>query len=520
MARNVHIEEINKVKLPAVVDMEDRGLKFCKTPIRAVATLDSVDLDKNSRLGLAYKFDSIFVELVRQSDGVEIAAPGIAVNFPHQSDAVGFVIDWRQLTRIGPGGTELAQDCYKVKVNWTLGVAAGSFFECSIELRQYNTMNTEGYCNIFVVLNDLVKLQGINYKDSGFASTLMFEGQFGFMQPNYVTTNNIYSSDSSRRKVDIKSIKTYELRTNQLLSCITQQLDEDYLLAANQIYITDWNANNHIQKKYTSYPVILSKDESPSFEYGTGVYASMKVVFKDKQQLHESKYSGDIKGSDNIILELPAIIGAPAESLSVISSKKLLKTNQTVSFRTGDDGDTQRGRIVSDTVLDGNNPFGNNARFTGFTGGYHDGVNYLTVEGVITTEVLAFPEGVTLDWSVFDETLGVVLTYIYNFYNQLPLSDWNNAVDNALAFTTATFTGWSIANKREVQNLDSYRRGLEGLMPFDVQGNSIWCGSNSFVTATSAFLFNMTTNDMRRLAKTSIGYPLPVRYTTLAELGL
>jgi hypothetical protein len=313
--KNVHIEEIDKVRLPSVVSMEDRGAEFCKTPIRAVATLSSVDLDKNSRLGLAYKFDSIDVYLERKSDGVTIPAPGIAVTFPNQSDACGFVIDWRQVTKtVGPL-TTLAVDCYRVKVNYTKGTAAGTFYECSIDLREYNNFNTEGFVNLFVVLNDLVKDHGINYKDSGFASTLMFRGQFGYMQPNYVTTNNIYSGDSSRRKVDIKSIKTFELRTNHLLSCVTQQLDEDYLLAANQIYITDWNANNHIQGKYVNFPLIISQEESPSFEYDTGVYAKMKVIFNKKQQLHESKYSGDIKGSDNIILELPTLIGSQVNAI-------------------------------------------------------------------------------------------------------------------------------------------------------------------------------------------------------------
>jgi hypothetical protein len=313
MAKNVHIEEVSKIRIPSVATMEDRGLKFCKTPIRAVATLDSVDLDKNSRLGLAYKFDVITVELERQRDGVTIPAPGIAVNFPHQSDAIGFIIDWRQLTRSGPGGVELDQGCYRVKVNWTAGIAAGFFYECSINLLQYNNFNTEDHVNMFVVLNDYVKHQGINYKDSGFATTIMFRGQFGYMQPNYLTVNNIYSSDDSRRKVDIKAIRTYELRTNQLLSCVTQQIDERYLLAANQIYITDWNANNHVRGEYVNFPVILSEDESPSFEYNTGVFAKMTAVFKDKQQLFESKYNGDIKGSDNIILELPLLIGSGAE---------------------------------------------------------------------------------------------------------------------------------------------------------------------------------------------------------------
>ena len=108
--RNVHIETVNKIRLPSITIDLDRGNRACKIPTRAFATLDSIDWEKNSRLGLAYKFDAITVSLIRQRDGAEIPAPGIAVAFPHQSDAVGFVIDWRQLTK--NGGTELDQGCY------------------------------------------------------------------------------------------------------------------------------------------------------------------------------------------------------------------------------------------------------------------------------------------------------------------------------------------------------------------------------------------------------------------------
>ena len=43
---------------------------------------------------------------------------------------------------------------------------------------------------------------------------------------------------------------------------------------------------------------------------------------------------------------------------------KVLKTNQTVSYRTGDDGDLQKGREVDFYTLSANNPFGNTNRFT------------------------------------------------------------------------------------------------------------------------------------------------------------
>jgi hypothetical protein len=474
MAQNVHIEEINKVKLPAVVDMDDRGLKFCKTPIRAVATLDSVDLDKNSRLGLAYKLGNITVMLERQSDGAEILAPGIEVEFPYQSDAVGFVIDWRQLTRTGPAGIELAQDCYRVRVDWSTGTVSGSFYECSIELLEYNNLNTEGYVNLFVVLNDYVKHQGINYKDSGFASTLMFEGQFGFMQPNYLTTNNIYSSDSSRRKIDIKAIRTYELRTNQLLSCVTQQLDEEYLLAANQIYITDWNANNHIQNKYTSYAVILSEDESPSFEYDQGVYASMKVIFKDKQQHDESKYSGDIKGSDNIILNLPVLIGAEAISGS---GDMIPKTNQNISYGDDDDGDLKEGRDDSFFVLPTGrpNPYGNLTKLTDEFG------------------TLVFASGIVIDWSTWngDKVIG----YTKNYYGVI--ANWDLCRTGAPLLSLGTFnSGWRLTNVRELTNLFDYSQPMSVLNydPFFI-GNNVNLTTSTTYPSSPGFVYISQVNN-------------------------
>jgi len=46
------------------------------------------------------------------------------------------------------------------------------------------------------------------------------------------------------------------------------------------------------------------------------------------------------------------------------STAKLMKTGQTISYATNDDGDLEAGRNTSFTVLAENNPFGNTNRFT------------------------------------------------------------------------------------------------------------------------------------------------------------
>lgn len=313
----VHKENFAKINLPPDAIREDKGAVFCSEPQLVLASLDDAAYYKNDRTGIAYKFDEMTIEL-EDALGILSPAPGITVNFPHQPDAKGFVIDWRQVVN----GSILKQGCYKVRVNWELQGNSGWFYFGSYNLKEYSPFNALGTVRMFVVLDDLVRKQGINYKDSGFASTLRFRGQFGYMQPKYDTENIIYS-DRRREKVRNEALRTYELRSNYLLSCMTRLIDEETLLTANQIYISDHNANNHVQDTYYDYPVILSEEESPTFEYTDSVYAKIKAVFVDKVAYYESKYDGSIKGSENIILQLPTVTtggGGICENAQVFNS--------------------------------------------------------------------------------------------------------------------------------------------------------------------------------------------------------
>lgn len=307
-AKEVHKQDFEIVQLPKDAIREDRGVKFCGEPQLVLFSLQDAAYYKNDRTGLAYKFDDMTVEL-EATDGTLTNAPGINVNFPNQSDAVGFVIDWRQ---VGVSG------CYKVKISWTKSGVSGWFYFGSFRLLPYSVENALGTVRLFVVLNDLVRKQGINYKDSGFATTIRFSGTFGYMQPKYETENIIYGN-RVRNKVRQEALRTYELRTNYLLSCMTRQIDEEILLTANQIYVTDHNANNHVQDYY-DFPVIISEEESPQFEYTNSVYAKMTAVFLDKVAVHESKYDGNIQGSENVILELPTVTSDGGGLINVSNS--------------------------------------------------------------------------------------------------------------------------------------------------------------------------------------------------------
>lgn len=111
----------------------------------------------------------------------------------------------------------------------------------------------------------------------------------------------------------------------------------------------------------------------------------------------------------------------------------LVKTGQTTSYRTGDDGDLEKGRAVDFSTLNVNNPFGNTNRFTDELGGQ------------------TYTNDIVIDWSTYDTVAGTVLGY----YRVLSATqDWNNAVDNALLTSVGSYTsGWYLPNIYQLENI-------------------------------------------------------------------
>jgi hypothetical protein len=113
----------------------------------------------------------------------------------------------------------------------------------------------------------------------------------------------------------------------------------------------------------------------------------------------------------------------------------LMKTGQTTSYRTGDDGDFEAGRAVDFFTLASNNPFGNTNRFTDELGGQ------------------TYTNDIVIDWSTFDGTTVLGWRRTDNGVN----ITWNNAIDGALAVSIGSFTtGWRLPNWLELNSLGDH----------------------------------------------------------------
>jgi hypothetical protein len=176
----------------------------------------------------------------------------------------------------------------------------------------------------------------------------------------------------------------------------------------------------------------------------------------------------------------------PANS-PTYASARLLKTGQTTSYRTGDDGDYEAGRGTDFLTLLANNPFGNTNRFTSEVG------------------TQTYTNNIVIDWSTYD---GVSVLGYY----RIILSDnisWNNAIDLALTKTIGGFSSWRMCNNNELSNICNFgvtSSSLFNYTPFSITSNlNVWCSTTSPLSTTNAFILGTTSGDFSGAAKTTNG---------------
>jgi hypothetical protein len=183
----------------------------------------------------------------------------------------------------------------------------------------------------------------------------------------------------------------------------------------------------------------------------------------------------------------------------------LMKTGQTISYRTGDDGDLEAGRATSFTVLASNNPFGNTNRFTDELGGQ------------------TYTNNIVIDWSTYNGStvLGLSRAAIATG------NTWNQAIDNSLAFSVGTFTsGWRLPNIREIFNLTNYVNDQNNLLNYSPlnlssSGRVYWSSTTIIGTTTFAYAFNNIGLTTQQAKTSSVAFTyFPVRTFTVTGTTL
>lgn len=186
------------------------------------------------------------------------------------------------------------------------------------------------------------------------------------------------------------------------------------------------------------------------------------------------------------------------------STAKLMKTNQTTSYRTGDDGDIEAGRDTSFTVLAEHNPFGNTNRFTDELGG--------------TT----YTNNIVIDWSTYDGSK--VLGWYRTAMPTVGTYTWNQAIDAGIAFTKGPFTtGWKLANIAEYFSLYNFANTPANKLnyaPFSLVGDFWTSTTDANLTINAYYVINSVQLHFYTVGKTAGIKSVFNRYFTVSGTTL
>ena len=180
----------------------------------------------------------------------------------------------------------------------------------------------------------------------------------------------------------------------------------------------------------------------------------------------------------------------------------LMKSGQTTSYRTGDDGDLEAGRATNFTTLASNNPFGNTNRFTSELG------------------TQTYTNNIVIDWSTYDGATVLGISRVAIATGQT----WNNAVDGSLSYSVGTFTsGWRLINMKEMFNLINFANDQNNLLNYSPlnlssSGRVYWSSTTNLAATTQAYVLN-NVGLMNVVAKTtSVAYTY-IRVRTFTVTG-
>ena len=278
--RNVHKKDFKKVSIPSQEERENRGFEPCKKPNIVLVDPSSEKMYKNHFTSIAFIADEITPTI--ELDGQEVAISGDALNFPHQENAVGYTVNWRDVYNQHGAG------CYTLKATYDIGGLIVPFSYGEYEVMPYSVEASEGTILIVSQYDDKVKKTGINYRESGYVDCIRVEGTIGNEQPNSEHLSNL-RTDDVRRKVRNWASPIIELEALPSEPCQIDKLN-DLLMYGSMIWASDFNASNF--KEYKDTPIVISNDSTIEYTGDFGYNRGLKVELEYKNWEIESKNAG------------------------------------------------------------------------------------------------------------------------------------------------------------------------------------------------------------------------------------
>ena len=282
MAHNCVVGTAQLLELPFQVEEERDWNQRCCTPNIVMASKTSDYLDKNDCTALMFKMsyatDVITFELYKNNAKVadiddqthgRYWNTGDITYYPDQALMCGVELDWQKILDLYSYGT------YFVAVT----INGETFNTMPYFLQEYDIYKLDGTVKLESYMNGLMLRKRMNYKDLNIRDCVRVKGCFGYIDKETTITNDLFSRNGSNRRQliqrELTNIDVYNLELLPIPICLGDNI-LNYQFLANELYLSDYNANNY---SYNYSRVLVHIEDAPELTY---TKTSREVLIKQK----------------------------------------------------------------------------------------------------------------------------------------------------------------------------------------------------------------------------------------------
>jgi hypothetical protein len=192
--------------------------------------------------------------------------------YPQNVNLKGYRVDWKKVLQVRGAGA------FKIIKRVVIAGVPLEFPSITFTLRPFSWKFANTTVRMDIVMNGRLERLGVDFKGTGWKHSLRVPGFFGRREPKF-EEDNLIGRDYESTQVSMNQNNEYKFQTNLIPSCLTSEII-DFMLFANDIYMNDYNLNNH-SYSFQKFGVKLSNNDGTRYGVKTRK-ASLNLVFSDK----------------------------------------------------------------------------------------------------------------------------------------------------------------------------------------------------------------------------------------------
>jgi len=192
--------------------------------------------------------------------------------YSEQQNLTTFKVVWSKVLAV------LGEGAYQIRKDIVITGISFSTLSSVYTLKTYSDFYADKTIRLDVKMDGLLEHFNVSFKDTEYKTTFRVGGFFGRREPKHEQDNVVFRN----RKIEpisMKQINSYKFQTELLPECMTNQV-WDFLLFADEMFINDYNLNNH-SYKFKNKPISLEKNSGTKY-YTTNRRARINLLFTDR----------------------------------------------------------------------------------------------------------------------------------------------------------------------------------------------------------------------------------------------